>query len=363
MSSKGNEYLTGDCMNTLIMLFDGAVDDKIPELGYKTPLEVLEKPFIDSLASSGIYGCTDPREYTHLFLLEFLTGSNIVVPRGVIEALGLGVSLSSNQVAYRLSPAIIKDNTIKWVYRLSQEEAIRLQNAVMDYLGLLGDLNPRVYFYGGGRGVITVESSSALKLPSPPSSASIETIDLGEFENFIRKIASETGGLIVFPWGGGSLKTVEIHSRIRSEIHPIVVVSKSPSVLGVGAFLKLGKVRVFNLGERFHKAFLHLKFSNVLLHIEEIDEVSHKKSPKLKISLLKEIDKVLMENIKLMEGCKVAVIVDHGTSSITGRHLDVKVPFAASNIIDQLNPRIRFCETSENYVPLKKLVKVILGSF
>jgi hypothetical protein len=53
--------------------------NRIPELGYKTPLEALKKPFIDSLASNGIYGCTDSRKYTHLFLLEFLTGNNIIV--------------------------------------------------------------------------------------------------------------------------------------------------------------------------------------------------------------------------------------------------------------------------------------------
>jgi hypothetical protein len=61
-------------LNTLIILLDGAADEKIPELGGKTPLESFDKRFIDSIATHGDFGYTDGREYTHLFLLEFFSG-------------------------------------------------------------------------------------------------------------------------------------------------------------------------------------------------------------------------------------------------------------------------------------------------
>ncbi len=46
-------------MNTLVVLLDGAADDKIPEFGNKTPLEYLHKDFIDGIASHGDFGLTD----------------------------------------------------------------------------------------------------------------------------------------------------------------------------------------------------------------------------------------------------------------------------------------------------------------
>ena len=67
-------------------MLDGATDDKVPALDYKTPLQVSSMKFINSVASSGELGCTDAREYTHFFLLQLFSGKPLDVPRGVIEA-------------------------------------------------------------------------------------------------------------------------------------------------------------------------------------------------------------------------------------------------------------------------------------
>ena len=47
-------------MNTLVVLLDGAADEKIPELGGRTPLESLDKRFIDSVATAGDFGTETP---------------------------------------------------------------------------------------------------------------------------------------------------------------------------------------------------------------------------------------------------------------------------------------------------------------
>ena len=349
--------LYGNCMvNTLAILLDGAADDRIPELNYKTPLEAIEKPFINSLASNGLYGYTDSKEYTHLFLLELLTGRSITIPRGVVEALSFDVSLNAGYVAYRLSPAIIKNGFIKWVYNLSREDEFKILRAVNDSLGYLE--SPRIYFYSGCRGVLIVKSSKILDFPSPPS-PSILNIDLDMFREFITNMASKTGGLTLIPWGGGKLELTNINSKVK-----LTIISKSPSVLGIGSILGLSSIRVSDsVSEGLDRSLKYLKTSNVLLHVEEIDDVSHMKSSSLKMSILKNIDLKLTSRIRGMEGFRVAIIIDHGTSSLTGKHIDVKVPFTVSKVTRPLTFKVRFCEGIGEYTPLKSLAEVLFNGY
>ena len=74
-------------MSTLIILLDGAADEPITELGDQTPLQALDKRFIDAIASNGRFGCTEARGYTHLFMLALMSGKDMNVPRGVFDDL------------------------------------------------------------------------------------------------------------------------------------------------------------------------------------------------------------------------------------------------------------------------------------
>ena len=98
----------------LIIFLDGATDHPNPSLNGSTPLQVARKPFLDSIASHGAVGCTESRDYTHFYLLELFTGKRSEMPRGVIEAYGLELPFDSKRVAYRMTPAIIKDGRVEW---------------------------------------------------------------------------------------------------------------------------------------------------------------------------------------------------------------------------------------------------------
>ncbi len=349
-------------VNSLIILLDGAADDKIPGLKYRTPLEALEKPFIDGLTSSGVYGYTDPRKYTHLYLLELLTGAKLEVPRGVIEALYFNLPVNPEYVAYRLSPAILENGWVKWVYELTKETKLKLRKAAKNKMKCLKGLNPKIHFYDECRGVLLVKSSKVLDFPSPPSPSKLNLNDVQSniFLNFIRSVASEANGLTLMPWGGGvfSVKT----GAAKPKVNSLIIVSRSPPVIGVGVFLGLKTIKVpRSVPEGLTKALLHLTSANVLLHVEEVDEVSHMKSPQLKLSMLRNIDDELERKIGKSGEHRVAVVVDHGTSSITGEHLEVNVPFAVSNVSSQLNPEVRFHEGIGKYVPLRNLLEVLLS--
>lgn len=358
MSSKKS---WGKLLNTLIILLDGAADDSIPELDGKTPLEYFDKPFMDTIASNGEFGWTDGREYTHLYLLEFLTGSHLQVPRGLVEALGLGVPVEPHQVAYRFSPARIEDHSVEWIYRVSREMNTDLQSSMVQNLDMLGDLNPRLYFYEDGRGVMTVDTDQVEGFPSPPTPVVGRRLELGAFDAFIKKTARDLNGLTVLPWGGGSINLAGNPQPIP-EAKNMVMISKSPSALGVGGLLGIQREVVDNMWSGFQEAFRMLRSTNVFMHVEETDDISHRRAPDQKVSMLKEVDDLLMENRDRLLGYRVALVVDHGTSSLNGQHLRMRVPFAVARAVEPGRAKVRFCEKGQNYVPLKSLLRTILTS-
>lgn len=358
-----DQKIGGSALNTLIILLDGAADENIPELGDLTPLESFKKPFMDSIASNGLLGWTDGREYTHLFLLEFLTGNNLNVSRGLVEAAGMGVPIEPGRVAYRFSPAYIDDSGISWAYRVTPEVSSSLQSTILSNLDILDDLSPRIYFYdeefGDGRGVMTVEAEEVIQFPMPPAPVRDSYLPENSIRKFIHKVASDMNGLTIIPWGGGSLTRLEEDITIP-EIRDLVMISKSPSALGVGGLLNIRRDKVDNMWNGFQESLRLLENGNVLMHVEETDEISHRCVPEQKVGMLREIDELLIENFGRLVGHRVAFIIDHGTSSISGQHISMRVPFAVSEVINSSEPTVRFCENNLQYVSLDKLAKTIL---
>jgi len=106
-------------MKTLLIICDGMADRSIPELGYKTPLEIAKKPNMDWLAKRGISGIMDTiapgttpgSDTAHLALLgydpyETYTG------RGPFEAAGAGIELRPGDIAFRANYATVDKNMV-----------------------------------------------------------------------------------------------------------------------------------------------------------------------------------------------------------------------------------------------------------
>ncbi len=127
----------------------------------------------------------------------------------------------------------------------------------------------------------------------------------------------------------------------------MTVVSNNPSMLGVAGILGIHREQVDSRLDRFRRILPSIEASNVFLHVEETDEISHRLDPQGKIDLLKQVDDVLSQNMDHLLGNKVAFVIDHGTSSISGQHIRMKVPFAVSEVIEPLNPTISSARTLE----------------
>jgi len=305
-------------VNTLFVLLDGAEDHNIPEFNGRRPLDVARMPFFDSVVKKK--GFTTGREYTHLFLNEFFTGHPPELTRAVIEALGLDMDLSNNRTAYRLSPAYIRDNTVEWAYNMEKlHEALTLR--VLEHLKKLDDRDPEIKFFLNGRAILTMNCDDIPDLPSPPMPAPYKEVP-GALGELVRNVAKETGGLTVYPWGCGRFNT-------QRKIYPcaknLMTISDSPTALGISASLGQGYKLIKDIDGRFPEALKDLEHSNVLLHMDEVDEYSHQKDPAKKVRILEHIDKMMEKYFTDTE--RIVYFVDHGTSSITGEHMPVKVPF------------------------------------
>lgn len=324
-------------MNTLFVLIDGAEDHPNPELGGRKPMEYAKMPFIRSNIRTR--GYTDGKEYTHIFLNEFFTGHPPTSQRAVLEALGLGMDMR-DRTAYRLSPARIGDGMVRWAYD-SLDFYEELERCVMKNLHLLDEYDPEIRFFINGRAILTMRCEMMPELPGPPVDAQYVPVP-GRLGEMVDAVAGMMGGITDYPWGCG---------RITGQypgfgcIDNLSAFSNSPTSLGICASLGYRISLIDDLDERFSASRSALDEGNVFLHLDEVDEYSHMRDWRRKVEILEYADRKMKEHFSDCE--RIIYFVDHGTSSITGEHLPVAVPFWTTYPTD-----IR----TDEHVPLYELV-------
>lgn len=327
--------------NTLFVLLDGAEDDPIDAFNGKKPLDVAEMPFLDSVVRHRYR--TMGRGYTHLFLNEFFTGHPPDIPRAAIEAMGLGLDIRDNgRTAYRLSPAEIRDGTIRWSYHGSDYRD-RLIESVERNLKLLDDLDPQIRFFIGGRAIMTMRCDEVPELPSPPVDAPYVKVP-GRLGEFVEAVLDDMGGITDYPWGCGKFN----HQYPGFDgLENMTAISNSPTALGICASIGNNIRFVEELDERFPVAAEMLEHGDVFLHIDEIDEYSHQKDPVKKKNVLEHTDRMMEKYFPDVEN--IVYFADHGTSCVSGCHIITDVPVWTD--IDLKHDEKRIIET-DRVVPL-----------
>ncbi|MCD6260397.1 MAG: hypothetical protein J7J28_01210 [Thaumarchaeota archaeon] len=339
-------------MGALIALLDGAADELIPALANKTPLEAAGKPFIDRLASSGLVGYTGAYLHTHQFLADLLAEGG-QVPRGILEALALDIPLREGMIVYRLSPARIDGGSIELEYNLSKGMLQSLESLVNKMLPLISDLSPRIYF-NDGRGILILEKTDFKPVSSSPfEDSGLDALPI-MLQDFVRRIALRNNGLTIIPWGGGVFKNLNLRPRVRR----LSILSNSPAAHGLAKLLKIKAHNISSLDDLLNQARRLVKEGNVLIHFERPDMESHKRSYTGKVSAIEEADHIL-EELYRETGCRILLVIDHGTSSMTGRHFRVKTPFLyAEKPAEEVSRRFHEKILGE-FVPTGRLLNMI----
>ncbi|WP_048149788.1 2,3-bisphosphoglycerate-independent phosphoglycerate mutase [Palaeococcus ferrophilus] len=129
----------------IFILADGLGDRPVKELNGKTPLEYANTPNLDRLAKMGICGLQDPispgqpagSDTAHLSLLGY-DPYKTYRGRGYYEALGAGIEVTEDDIAFRVNFATIENGVItdRRAGRIATEEAHELAKAIQEQVKL-----------------------------------------------------------------------------------------------------------------------------------------------------------------------------------------------------------------------------------
>jgi 2,3-bisphosphoglycerate-independent phosphoglycerate mutase len=370
-------------MKTFIIIGDGMADRPLKELNYLTPLEVARPKNMNRVALSGASGllyAISPEvapgsDVATLAILGY-NPYKVYAGRGGFEAIGAGIELKDEDIAFRCDFATINENFI-----ITNENAGRIREAAAELAVQLQDLKLKrvsdveIMFKQtlGFKGVLVLRGErlslniSTCKPRVNLRADSIKPLDdsieakrtaeaLNEFirithnilkdhpVNRERKAKGEPPANALIPWGKGrrpSLNT--LHEKYGLKGACVAAVSL------IKGICKLSGMDVINVpgatGEVdtdvAAKATAALKAIKdhdiVLIHVEGPDEASHDGDLAGKILIIKKIDFLvgtIMENIDLEESC-IVLLADHATPIKLRRHTADPTPItiASSEIV------------------------------
>jgi 2,3-bisphosphoglycerate-independent phosphoglycerate mutase len=350
---------------TIIFLGDGMADEPLAELDGMTPLQRANTPGMDSIARDGRAG-------TLLTLPdEFPTGSEVAnmsilgcdLPseycgRGPLEAAGAGITLSPEDIAFRLNLVTIEDGILK-DYSGGHPSAALADDAVAAMNRSFGNeairfcpgVSYRTLLLLSGAGFSTMVATEKPDdhhgdhiddiLPVATEAQAAATVEflrrlIREAPEVLRELPSDTlSG--VWPWSGGrsgSLKQLSQKYGITG-----AVISAVDVIVGLGKCLGMHHIPVAgatgyvdtNYEGKADAAVSALESHDlVYLHVEAIDEVSHAQDLNLKIKTIEQFDSRIIQRVLAAVDSKVnvAVLPDHPVPVSLGKHTRTAVPVA-----------------------------------
>ena len=362
-------------MKYIIVLGDGMADEPLAAYGGKTPLQMAEKPVIDSLAKKGRTGLlkTVPEdmhpgsEIANMSVLGYDV-QKVFEGRGVLEAASIGVTLEENDLALRCNLLTIENENIKnhSAGHISNAEAYEL----IDYLNKkLG--NEIIKFYPGVsyRHLLVIKGGKKYMNCTPPhdvpgkpfrpclvkaeneeSAATAKLLNylilrsqalLAEHPvNLKRKAAGKEVANSIWPWSPGYRPQMPTLKELFG-IEKSAVISAVDLIQGIGVYAGMDVIKVegatglydTNYEGKAMATIDALKDHDlVYLHVEASDEAGHEGDVELKTKTISYLDsrivKYLVEETGKMDGpVTIAVLPDHPTPCATKIHTSAAVPF------------------------------------
>ncbi len=379
-------------MKAVLVIADGMADVPLKELNSKTPLEAARKPSLDRVAESGICGMIDViapgvppgSDTAHLALLGYDV-MEVYSGRGALEAIGSGIDILPNDLAFRCNFATV-DEDLKVVDRragrIENEDATKLATAIGESLRTDPPEVGYVLFKN------TVQHRAILRLSGPNLSTMVSDTDPKETGAKVLKArpldesreAKNTADIL-------NKLTLQFHEVLKGhpvneerekkglppanailcrgvgqlpEIEPLTllygirpaVVAAVPLVRGVCKTAGMRLIPVPGATGTYEtdviakaKAAVQAlqSYDFVLVHVKATDLASHDSKPQKKIEMIEKVDALvayLLDHADLDE-MLVVVTADHTTSSIRKEHSGEPVPVAI------MGPNVRTDDVKE----------------
>ena len=365
-------------MKAILVIADGMADRPLKELDGKTPLEAAVKPAMNRIAENGVCGIVDPilpgiPPGSDAATLAFLGYSPMEVysGRGALEAVGSGVKVLPEDVAFRCNFATADKNLTvldRRAGRISNEDASRLTRSLQK-IKLKRSLNASFLFKN------TVQHRAALVIRGPKLSTMISDSDPEVNGKKVLKIrpldkrpeSARTAAIvsdlmirfqkvlaehpvnnerarrgqplanIVLCRGAGTIPKIttlrELYDVKSACVAAVSLIRGVCRVAGMDLVSLKGATGTpqTDYMAKAKEAVQALKTHDfVLLHVKATDVASHDGDARLKTEIIGKIDRMLdylLKNVDLST-THVALTADHTTSCATRNHEGDPVPVA-----------------------------------
>ncbi|ASJ10859.1 phosphoglycerate mutase [Thermococcus sp. P6] len=355
----------------LLVILDGLGDRPVRELGGKTPLEYAETPNMDSLARSGILGQQDPikpgqpagSDTAHLSIFGY-DPYRVYRGRGFLEALGIGLDLNEDDLAFRVNFATLENGIVtdRRAGRISTAEAHELAKAVQEKVKLPVDF----IFAGatGHRAVLVlrglargyrVGGNDPHEAGKPPHEFTWEDEEsrkvAGILEEFVRKSHEVLDGHPINRERRKAGRPVANYLLVRGAgTHPDVPMKfteqwgvKAAAIVAVSLVRGVARAIGFDVytpegatGEydtdamaKARKAVELLRdYDFVFLHFKPTDAAGHDGNPERKVEMIEKADRMIgyiVDHVNLEETV-IAITGDHSTPCEVKNHSGDPVP-------------------------------------
>ncbi|MDR2018727.1 MAG: cofactor-independent phosphoglycerate mutase [Syntrophobacterales bacterium] len=360
-------------MKYVVIIGDGMADFPITELQGKTPLMVARKPYMDMMAKGGVCGkvVTIPD--------GMLPGSDVAgmsifgynpslyyTGRAPIEAVGMGIAMEDEDVAFRCNLVHLEERSGKVLMgdygsgHISTEEAHLLVDLLNKEIG-----SDKFNFFPGVsyRHIMLWRKGSYNMDTTPPHDITAQEIvaymPKGEGSEILtnmmersRKILSaspvnkarEKSGKVsansIWLWGQGKKSHLpsfkEKYGLTGATVAAVDLIKGISGLVGFEAPLVNGATGYLDTdyGAKARKALELLKNHDIVyIHVEAPDEASHNGNIKEKIKAVELIDQEIVGRIfeETGDGVKFLIVTDHATPISLKTHHACPVPFAIFN--------------------------------
>ena len=348
---------------TVIFLGDGMADEPIAELDNRTPLQAAHTPNMDLIAAKG-------RSGTFLTLpVGFPTSSDVanmsvlggdlateLCGRGPLEAASQGITLATNEIAFRVNlvsideQGILRDFSGGHISQKDSKETIALLNTnlgsekirfapgvsyrtLLILTGCEFNANINCQKPDDNHGNPATEHRPQPKGKNSKITAAL-LCELIDKASHILKGREANG---IWPWSGG--KPGAIHSISERYNIKAAVISAVDVIKGLGLCMGMDVINVpgatgyidTNYEGKAQAALRALKSHDfVYLHVEAPDEVSHAQDLKLKIQAIEDFDKRIVGPVMQNAGNNTSfcVLPDHPVPLSIGKHTRTPVPLS-----------------------------------
>ncbi|KPV64039.1 MAG: 2,3-bisphosphoglycerate-independent phosphoglycerate mutase [Candidatus Bathyarchaeota archaeon BA1] len=357
---------------------DGMADRPLRGLNGKTPLEVAGKPSLNWVAETGVCGIMDPiapgippgSDTATLSLLGY-DAFEVYTGRGALEALGFGVDLLPQDVAFRCNFATVDESLRVVDRRAGRIETDEASKIAGDFREINLEQHPdiqvifkntvqhrAILLLRGAHLSNMVSDSDPLKAgepvlkarplndtPEARKTAEVVNEITGYFHEFLKghpiNEKRRKGGLppanIILCRGAGKLPDVTLiplqYGVRAAAITAMPLVMGVCKVAGMRLLSVPGATGTYNTDvmAKASAAIQALQSCDlVFVHVKATDIASHDGETQKKIEMIEKIDGMvghILKNVNLDE-ILIVVTADHTTSSLTREHEGDPVPVA-----------------------------------